>query len=268
MASPPDVANGRCLGAMFTAIVAAIDVPGRQKLADIVEYCHTRRALGLDSRALPVLFYQTRDQVLQHIATEHLAHIHANFPQCRLCGRLACPHCSHLYIQRCEHHMPLNDCHLLSEQYLLSIMDDDTRREYVRARYYGERHEIAEIGYRYLLHLANPDVNLDETMRQLPTMDSEDEERLIQAAADGDHSEDDFWDEEDLYSDFEDSFYSNISDITYESSAARHQRNYFEDDSRCEHEVVDTSPTHVAKPYTDDAMSQDLAPVQHATRGF
>lgn len=217
---------------MFTSIVSAMDISGRQKLADVVEYCHTRRALGLDSRALPVLFYQLRDHVLQQMATDHLQHIRSTFPQCRLCGRLRCPYCSHLYNEYRKSHTPLNDSKILTENSLLSIMDEETKKEYILAKFYGNRRETIEVGYRYLLHLTYPDKPLKETIRQLPPLSPEDEARI--AAARAQHSDDEYFDDDDSQSDYEDSFYSEISDMTYETTKPRPQEYFWTDDSERE----------------------------------
>lgn len=99
----------------------------------------------------------------------------------------------------------------------MSSMDEETRRHYLLARFYGYGREVVELGYRYLHHLARPDLPLKETLRQLPVEDF-DETRHADEAED---SEDEFSDDEMIYSDDEDSFCSHISDITYESQIPR-----------------------------------------------
>lgn len=95
-------------------------------------------------------------------------------------------------------------------------MDCETRRQYLLARFYGYGREVVELGYRYFHHLARPDLPLKETLRQLPVVDYEDA-RPGGVPADGDE---DFSDDEMIYSDDDESFCSHMSDVTHESELA------------------------------------------------
>jgi hypothetical protein len=143
--SPIDV-----LGDMFTAVIAATNAPGRAHLADVVEYCHARRALGLDTRAMPVVFYTQTDVHLQAITLRHLPHA----PHLRLPpggsegeGRKASNSISNFAHPAFE------------EQTLAHRMDPETRVAYVRTRYHLDRLELAALGAQYLDYLEDPSVH-------------------------------------------------------------------------------------------------------------
>lgn len=69
------------LGVVFTDVIAATNAAGREYLGDVVEYCHSRRAMGLDTRAMPVVFYTQTDEALQTIATRHTSTLEASSSQ-------------------------------------------------------------------------------------------------------------------------------------------------------------------------------------------
>lgn len=229
----PDTATGERLCAMFSDIVNALDSNSRVELADIVEYCHTRRALGLDSRALPVLFYRVRDDVLQNVARQHMpaarsercACFHARLDGAR--GECSCDKAELCPAKEAPVQLgrqrALSECKGLTELALSQRMDSETKMAYVRARYYGDKLLCAEVGYRYLVHLEHPELPLQDTLRdssKQPYVHVTAAQAALVAAdeklSDSDDGEDDD-DDESYYSD-EESFYSAISNITHESS--------------------------------------------------
>lgn len=189
-APPPAEQSAQHLASMFTSLVSSLDTSSRRALGTIVEQCHTRRAASpfgtADLRAQPVLFFRVSDDAALCVAAPHLPPAPPAPP-------------------------PLAPL----EASLVAAMDDATRKTYLVARFYAGRRECAEVGYRYLLHLAHPDRPLAETLRELPGADY-DETRHVIAANDDSASEDD--EEMAEWSDDEDSFCSDISDVTRESA--------------------------------------------------
>lgn len=206
----PDTPSERHLGAMFTAVVASLDMPSRRALAQIVEHCHTRGSHA-DPRRAPVLFFRERDDVAQALAAPHLAQI----------GKVIVEQ------NKCLHEEGLLSEHL-DEQHLVTRLNEQERRQYFLDRFYGHKRECIELGYRYLGHLERPDLPLEQTLRPLPAVDY-DETRHIIAAND---SEEDWSDDEMLYSDDEDSFCSHISDVTYESEVFPSSKKHLTDSSQ------------------------------------
>jgi hypothetical protein len=159
------------LGDMFTAVIAATNAPGRAYLADVVEYCHARRALGLDTRAMPVVFYTQTDAHLQAVTLPHMRCDSSLFstsslPSSRLSTR-------GLELQEQQHHttasQPLGPPNkgiiapspefghpAFEEQTLTNRMDSESRIAYVRTRYHLDRSELSALGARYLDHLEDP----------------------------------------------------------------------------------------------------------------
>lgn len=195
---------------MFTAIVASLDMPSRRGLAEVVEHCHTRGA-HVDPRRAPVQFFSERDEVTQTVAAPHLADI---------VKRTVGP------TKQVSGGGLLSDS--LDEQNVVAYLNEQERRRYLLDRFYAHKRECMELGYRYLVHLERPDLPLEQTMRPLPIVDY-DETRHIIAAND---SEEDWSDEEMFYSDEEDSFCSEISDVTYEYEAVSTSKQFLTDSSQ------------------------------------
>lgn len=203
----PDTPSERHLGAMFTAIVASLDMPSRRALAEVVEHCHTRGP-HVDPRQTPVLFFNERDEVTQTVAASHLGDIAkkavARKTQVNPDGLLS---------------------EGLEEQNIVACLNEQERKQYLLERFYSHKRECMELGYRYLGHLERPDLPLEQTIRPLPIVDY-DETRHIIAAND---SEEEWSDEDMFYSDEEESFCSQISDVTYECETVSTSKQHLTD---------------------------------------
>lgn len=184
--------NQRVLGSMFTEVLAVLDMPARRELREIVEHCHTRLS-NMDSRGVPVWFFEQRDVVTQAIAARHLAHI-------------AQPTCAP--VQQTFEGIQAPG---FAEHSLMATMDIEVRNAYVEERMYGCSRHCLELGYQYLHHLERPDLPIEETWRPLPEAEKVEERHVNADTQEG-------LSDEEMYSDDENSFCSQMSDVTHESA--------------------------------------------------
>lgn len=208
----PTSESGKQLAAMFTAVVASLDLPARHHLSEVVSHCHTRRYPVPDARVTPILFFEERDERAEKIARPHLQTLHAQASNLHLNPSNARP----ANIGQA----PLNEfCPALDEKSVFLRMDPKTRTEYVRTRLYGCDEKLAERGYRYFYNLDRPGIPRRDPCQQQDRDSSFEERQPIFSLEDSeqDMSDEEFSDGEMMHSDDEESTFSRISVITRES---------------------------------------------------
>lgn len=158
------------LGDLFTSVIAATNAPGRAHLADVVEYCHARRALGLDTRAMPVVFYTQTDTALQARAAPYIPALEAVFAfeysGTALADRKVPSRSSGVDTAGTSESIFASDPRF-SERALIDAMNIEVRTAYTRARYHCDRADLADFGAPYITHLENPD-QVPEPTPQIP----------------------------------------------------------------------------------------------------
>lgn len=196
-------------GEMFNTIFASLEEPARSHLMEILQSSNNRR-WRRDCESHMILFHQVRDNVLEAIGRSHMSEIIGTIGHC-MTHR---PSTSSPNAQTLQHQLdtPLNDCKSLSEDRMFSVLDSQTKKEYIMARFTGQR-ECMQIGSRYFQQLLKTDQMLHDISRQLPS-DTE----VYQEGDRNENTEEDS--DDDMYYSDEDSEYSGMSDITDKSDVS------------------------------------------------
>lgn len=196
-------------GEMFNAIYASLEGPSRSHLTEIMQSSNNRR-WRRDRESHMLLFHQVRDNVLEAMGRSHMSEIVGNVGHFTMYRNNSSS--SNIQAVYYQSDTPLNDCKSLSEDRMFSILDSQTKKEYIIARFTGQR-ECIQIGSRYFQQLLKPDHMLHDASGQLPSDNDsyQEEDRNENIEEDSD---------DDMYYSDEDSEYSGMSEITDKSDVS------------------------------------------------